>query len=323
MKGVNTLLSIVRYSETDAPAWDEFVKSSWNGTFIHTRKYLAYHQSRFEDHSAILRDSNGKWVGLFPAAVDPDDPHMITSHPGITFGGVVHRGKLVGPAMIEALETICQFYSAREYQRLRYRSIPLIYHQVPSEDDRYALFRLGATIFRCDLFSVVNVVSPPSMSPQLPRKIAQGNSVNLVVHQGKDLLPKVWEVLSEQLKLRHNSTPVHSLAEIQDLFERFPSRLQCRASYAGDTMASAVITYDFGRVIRLQYSTATDFGRGVNATAWLLHRLLLSARAIGTTWFDFSSSNGNDGHVINEGLHRFKSQFGASGVAHQFYEVSL
>ena len=46
--------------------------------------------------------------------------------------------------MIGALETIASHYKSLGYKRLRYKIIPHIYHRMPTEDDKYALFRLGA-----------------------------------------------------------------------------------------------------------------------------------------------------------------------------------
>lgn len=36
-----------RYGEQDAEAWDRLTAESWNGTFLHERRFLAYHGERF------------------------------------------------------------------------------------------------------------------------------------------------------------------------------------------------------------------------------------------------------------------------------------
>jgi lipid II:glycine glycyltransferase (peptidoglycan interpeptide bridge formation enzyme) len=40
-------------------------------------------------------------------------------------------------------------------------------------------------------------------------------------------------------------------------------------------------------------------------------------------YFSFGICNENDGNILNEGLYRFKSEFGGAGVAHDFYEMML
>lgn len=53
--------------------------------------------------------------------------------------------------MVEALRAIAIHFSALGFESLRYKAVPYIYHETPSGDDLYALFRLSATRERCDL----------------------------------------------------------------------------------------------------------------------------------------------------------------------------
>ena len=39
--------------------------------------------------------------------------------------------------------------------------------------------------------------------------------------------------------------------------------------------------------------------------------------------FDFGISTEAEGMILNEGLYRFKSEFGGGGVVHEFYEMRL
>ena len=90
------------YRPDDAAAWDDLVARSVNGTILHTRRFLAYHGSRFRDRSLVVTKSNGKLAGVLPAAEDPVDQSVVTSHPGLTYGGLVHDGTLYGGPLIQA-----------------------------------------------------------------------------------------------------------------------------------------------------------------------------------------------------------------------------
>ena len=105
-------------------------------TFLHTRAFLAYHGDRFEDASLTLADDGGRLVGVMPAAVDPRDRGRVTSHPGATFGGIVHDGSLAGHAMLEALTVVAEHYRDRGFEHLRYAAVPFIYHRQPCEIGR-------------------------------------------------------------------------------------------------------------------------------------------------------------------------------------------
>jgi lipid II:glycine glycyltransferase (peptidoglycan interpeptide bridge formation enzyme) len=39
-------------------------------------------------------------------------------------------------------------------------------------------------------------------------------------------------------------------------------------------------------------------------------------------YFNFGICNEDNGNILNDGLYRFKSEFGGAGVAHEFYEIS-
>ena len=96
-------ISVRPYSQNDANVWDAFCGGALQATFLHTRRFLSYHGDRFEDRSLMIED-DGKLLGLFPAALSLSEEKCVVSHPGITFGGVVHQGGLRGEQMMNALE---------------------------------------------------------------------------------------------------------------------------------------------------------------------------------------------------------------------------
>ncbi len=83
------MLEIIKYDENmHKSIWDNFVKSSNNGTIFHLREFLNYHQSRqFNDCSFIFKEKD-KIQGLFSGAIVNNILH---SHPGASFGGFVHN----------------------------------------------------------------------------------------------------------------------------------------------------------------------------------------------------------------------------------------
>ena len=63
------MMEIIRYEASMARRWDEMVRLSRNGTFLHERGYMDYHSDRFTDCSLVaLRDS--KACALLPACID-------------------------------------------------------------------------------------------------------------------------------------------------------------------------------------------------------------------------------------------------------------
>ncbi|HEY0006603.1 MAG TPA: hypothetical protein VGB17_17610, partial [Pyrinomonadaceae bacterium] len=97
-------MQVLRYTETDAEMWDEFISQAPMSTFLHTRRFLSYHGNRFRDASLLLMDQHNRLAGVLPAAVDKGNERRVVSHPGITYGGWLHRGELLGECMLEALQ---------------------------------------------------------------------------------------------------------------------------------------------------------------------------------------------------------------------------
>ena len=95
-----SLINVRPYVPADDGAWDALVTRSSNGTLLHTRRFLGYHGDRFADRSLVAEDKRGAIRAVFPAAVDPARSDTITSHPGATYGGIVHEGWAYGSRAI-------------------------------------------------------------------------------------------------------------------------------------------------------------------------------------------------------------------------------
>ena len=203
------------YESERADIWDDLVGRSCNGMFLHSRRFLSYHGDRFVDRSISLEDLRGRVKGVFPAAVSPNSPEMIVSHPGLTYGGLVHDGSIRGASMIAALQEISDHYRRLGYTRLRYKVVPAIYHRVPAEDDLYTLFRLNAHRYRSDLSATIDLYRRGKVDHgrKYSRNVAEAAGISVDSSWGE--IAGFWSILEVNLAQRRNTSPVHSLEEIQ------------------------------------------------------------------------------------------------------------
>lgn len=311
-----------KFRQADAVLWDAFVAASWNGTFLHTRRFLSYHGSRFYDLSLLL-EVGGKLIGVFPAALDPDHKGTVTSHPGITYGGLVHRGACTGEMMVEALTALAGWYRAQGLERLRYKAVPFPYQQTPSQDALYALFRLGARRYRADLAAVVDYAARPKLHQLRRRGLKKAVCAGVVISSGTAYLGSFWELLDAHLQEKFGVAPTHSLAECEELCRLFPEQLECVVALQEGVVVAGVLLFRHAHTVHLQYAATNAAGRRVGALDLLLEGCLERGRADGRRYFSFGISNEKEGTLFNSGLHRFKTGFGAGGVVHEFYEVDL
>jgi len=310
------------YTAADEAAWERLCRASHGASFLHERAFLSYHGDRFVDRSLVLRDGD-RWLGVLPAAEHPTLAATVESHPGLTYGGLIHTGALRGERTIEALRAAAAHYRALGYRRLRYKPLPHIYHAAPAQDDLYALFRLGAQRVRCDLAACMDLAHPLPASERRRRGAAKARKAGLEYTSGAQHAPALWAVLEDNLQRKHASRPVHDLAEIQWLAARFPDRIVFSVARQRGEVVAGTVSFRVGPAVHLQYIAASEAGYAASALDGLIEGLIGEARDAGARWFDFGTSNEDQGRVLNEGLYRFKCEFGAGGVAYETYELDL
>ncbi len=310
------------YKDSDASLWDQFCSQSSNATFLHTRKVLSYHGNRFQDCSIIL-EHEGKIIGVMPAAQHLLHKDLVVSHPGITYGGIIHAGALKGAAMIEAFNCAKRIYLDQGYFRLQYKVTPFIYHQSPLQDDLYALQRLGASRYRCDLSCCIDLASRMKVSDRRRRAFKKAVKSGIELDSGAYCAPDLWEVLTQNLREKHDASPTHSLDEIILLSQRFPEKIKFVIARSQAKVVAGVVLFCIGPTIHAQYIASNDKGQEISALDAVFERCIEEAKDWGARYFDFGISTEAEGTILNEGLYRFKSEFGGGGVVHEFFEIKL
>jgi hypothetical protein len=309
---------IERYDDSHRDAWDQFVRTSKNGTFLIYRDYMEYHRDRFEDSSILAYDPDGRLAAICPAhAVDS----AFVSHAGLTYGGLIVDATMTLPRMLELFESVVAFLKARQFRTFLYKTVPHIHHRAPAEEDRFALFQCQATVVRR---AVMTVVSAGARVPFQKRRLRGRRAAErhgLVVQEG-DQFPAFWKVLSDRLRDAFAATPVHSLAEITALSARFSKHIRLFGCWEGPDLVAGVVVYETDRVARAQYIAASPRGLRIGGLDLLLCTLVEDTFR-DKPYFDFGTGDGVDGRFLNRGLVDYKEGFGGRAVVHDHYELSL
>ena len=315
-------MKILKFNPSDELNWDNFCNICYQSTFLQTRKFISYHKNKFKDHSVII-ESNGKWLGLFPAAEDLADATSVISHPGLTYGGIIHKGDLRGQAMIDALSLLKDYYINNNYNKLIYKKIPYIYHQSPSCDDSYALFILKAKLIRCDLSSTIDNNYRLKISDRRKRSFKKASSNKITIKDSLSLLSEFWGVLEENLKNKYDKYPVHTLDEILLIASLFPENIKCICAIYEDKVIAGVLLFISTSVFHSQYIASNNIGHDLSALDAVFEYSIEASKNDNKRWFDFGISNENNGLFLNSGLFTYKSEFGAGSVPHEFYQIDL
>ncbi len=321
-------MTLHRYTDSDKPAWDAFVRTSKNGTFLFERDYMDYHRARFADHSLMCLDDKGRLVALLPAnEVERDGARHLYSHQGLTYGGFVLSTRNT-MEQVMALFDETEGYLRREgFAAWHYKQMPTIYHQCPSEEDEYALWRHGATLEGCNISCTVPLSGTPQQPPFERRRRrgvvrAEEAGYQLV---GDARLEVFWPIMVNNLRERYDASPVHSLDEMQLLQSRFPQHIQCFlcVDAKGEAQAGAVVFLANRMTVHVQYGHATPQGKADGALDLLYSQLMERYRSQGFQYFDFGTSNEQGGRVLNESLIAQKEGFGGRGIAYKTYLIPI
>src|SRR5665647_32104 len=191
-------INLVQYSPEYKILWDNFVSASKNGVFLLYRDYMEYHSDRFRDHS-LLFFKNGKLIGLMPANINND---ILNSHEGLTFGGIISDNEMKTPIMMEIFEKIVSHCKEEGFTELLYKTIPYIYHQIPAEEDLYALFRHNARLIGRNVISSIRMPLNINYTKERMRTIKKAKSHNIVVKRSFDF-KAFMKILEEVLLERH------------------------------------------------------------------------------------------------------------------------
>lgn len=314
------MIRIVRYDPSMALRWDEFVRCSSNGTFLHLRGYMDYHADRFADCSLLAFDEKDRLVALLPANIADT---TLWSHQGLTYGGwIVGRRHFATQTMLEVWDAAIEWMRADGITELIYKAIPHIYHRYPAEDDLYALFRLGASVGSCQIASAMPIGRDLLLNQGARQKIKNAEKTGITVGRSDDYAA-FMEMLSFRLDERYGVAPVHTLDEMQMLAGRFPDNIKLYvARDAVGRMLAGTIVYLTDTVVHTQYIATTPEARHEGAFPSVV-ACLLENEGGGREWFDFGTSCEDSGRRLNAGLNAQKYGLGGRPLAYTVYRLKL
>ncbi|WP_266203724.1 GNAT family N-acetyltransferase [Pontibacter kalidii] len=311
------MVEVVKYSAKYKPAWDAFVAGSKNGTFLLLRDYMEYHADRFADHS-LLFYHKGKLVALLPANVAG---RQVQSHGGLSYGGLITDKRMKATLMLEVVQVLKSYFQELGFRSVLYKVIPHIYHQLPAEEDLYALFRHEAILYRRDLNSAIAIGGAAGYSKDRRWRLSQGKRARLKIGQSEKYAA-FFELERKLLQEKYNTVPAHTADEMELLASRFPKNIRLYTATDRGELLAGVLVYETPTVVHSQYIATSERGRDLHALDVLLDWLLTEVYPH-KSYFSFGISTEQQGQFLNEGLVRNKESYGARTIVHDFYELRL
>lgn len=337
---------VERYTAEKTAQWDALVEASRNGTFLFMRGYMDYHSDRFRDHSLMAYDDKRKLLAVLPAneveeTVEGRTQRILISHQGLTYGGWILSRRTHASEVMQLFTLASDYLRSLGFGEWRYKPVPTIYHRLPTQEDLYALWRLGAQMTACNLSCTLqldadaDVIVNADASRRHRRKLAEEAGLRLLVGDrdlpAAEVLRRFWPIMCQNMMQRYGASPVHTLDEMLLLQRRFPRHIQCflvtapTADGRGEEDVAGEVLFVSSQVAHAQYGHASEAGRALGALDFLYLSLIDHFRAHVPTvrYFDFGTSNEQGGRYLNETLIAQKEGFGGRGVAYPSYCLKI
>ena len=312
------MFEIKRYTPQDKTIWDQYVSKARNATFLFYRDYMDYHSNRFHDCS-LMFFKNGRLHSLLPAHSSDD---TFFSHLGLTYGGLIMDINVTIAETCQLFECLNNYLRLKGFRHVQYKAIPWIYHQVPSEEDLYALFwKCGAKLSTRNVGTTIFIQQNLKWRRNHLRQLKKAYLNGITVQRGADIA-EFWPVLEQHLWQRYQSKPVHSLAEMQLLQSRFPNNIIQYNAYKEGHIVGGITIYLSHNVVHAQYSSGNAEGMALGAME-IIYDKIMHEDYPNYAYLDLGSSTEQECSVINEGLISFKEGYGGRAVVYDTYEWTL
>jgi hypothetical protein len=308
---------IERYTAERKNDWNQFVVNSKNATFLLDRNYMDYHSDRFHDYSLLIYRKE-KLYALLPANYVGD---VIYSHQGLTYGGLILNSKATVADILALFVAMNSYLKEQGFTKMVYKAIPYIYHNVPSQEDLYAMFRMGAKIIGRNISSTIYQSNKVKFIESRKSGIRKALANNVTVRMSSDI-DAFWNILDTNLKNKYGVAPVHTLEEIKLLQSRFPKNIKLCMAYDGEEALGGTLLYITKQVLHTQYISASLRGKELGVLD-LMFDYIINREYTNYPYFDFGQSTEQMGNVLNEALIFQKEGFGGRGMCYDIYEYSI
>ena len=309
------MFEIRRYTCLEREQWDKYVAKARNATFLFYRDYMDYHSDRFEDHSLMFFVGN-RLHSILPANIVGT---TLYSHQGLTYGGLLMDINVTAAEVSTLFQELNHYLRAHGIQKVIYKPVPWVYHQVAAEEDLYPLFWIcKARLITRDIGTTIFMQQHLEWRKDRRRRLRRAQEAGIEIVRTNDFSP-FWEVLETNLLERHQVRPVHTLEEIKLLHQRFPNNiLQYNALLNGEVVAGMTF-YLTQQVLHGQYCSSNDLGKA-NGAVDALHDYVMHHEFPDIPYMDFGRSTEGDGSILNEGLVAQKEGFGGRTICYDTYE---
>lgn len=305
------------YSENDFELWNDFVAKAANATFLFHRNFMDYHKDRFHDYSLLIYNNN-ELIALLPANKVENELH---SHQGLTYGGLIIAQMVSEKEVGYIFNALLEFLKSKAFALLCIKQLPDFYFI--SSSNKAIPSKLSDKVFKSNKILAADLKVELNFHKSKLKNFrkAERNNVDL---RESETLDDFWnKILKPKLKEKYNSKPIHTLAEISYLKDKFPNQIRQFNAYLNDEIIAGITLFDKGNVVKSQYGAASQIGEDNKAIDYLFIRLLNKFKNEGKSFFSMGTVSNTSKKGYNEGMLKQKQELGCKVFEQDIYKMTL
>jgi hypothetical protein len=324
------MIEILKYSHNMNTQWDQFISDSFNGTIFHKRKFLAYHIDRVFDDCSLIFKKRDKIIAVLPAAIINNKQKIFFSHPGASFGGVIHKNLSFNDCTM-VLDLINEFFVKNNFDSIFMVQTPTIYNTHNQNEIVDYTLKFGNYKNIENYISNILLIEHDVKNQLI--KIAKNKNRTIGFYDGLiqeydlqfrwvDDFDDFYPILIENKK-KHDSKPTHSKKELEALKAAFPNDvLQLMLYYKNIPIGGMTIFKANTKGAILFYSMLNYEYNKMQPIPLLMHYIIQWAKANDLVFIDYGISHmpqAENPLAPSKSLIKFKEEFGCFGIIRNAY----
>jgi hypothetical protein len=318
---------IKKYTSNEESIWNAFVKESVNSTFLHSRNFYNHNPSNLIDDFSLLIYDENKLCALLPGIkISREGSIVFHSHLRSTYGGLLINKNCKTENINIYLKSIIYFLKENEFNELIIRPTFSIYNEIACDSILYAMWLNNFKTLQMDIEFAISLNNEPFLNfdSSTKRNIKKALKNNLKVTEDSDL-DAYWILLTNNLKSKHNSKPVHTIDEIKNLISNVgDDKIKLFTTLKDSKIIAGILLFVANnKVLHAQYIASDEDFQEFRPLNILIDHIIKWAKINNFSYFNLGMSNEPGQKELNLGLTRFKEGFGARGVLRETYHLNL
>jgi hypothetical protein len=319
-------LTIKKYNEKDINEWDDFIKSSNNGTIFHLQTFLKYHKEGKFDFTSYMIYNNNELVAVLPGGYK-ENGKVYWSPIGSSYGSIV-TNDLHFEISLAIVDFLLDFFKKNGTKDIFLIPPPLIYSKIYNQHLEYAMLYRKFDFEYHYISHAIDLTSADltTYNYKTRTKIKRcKENAELSVREVNDF-NEYYPILLENKK-KHNAIPTHSLEDLIKLKELFPDKIRQFNVYLNDKAIAGSTMFVANKQVALCFYNMLNYEYANLHPAYLTIDYVINwAKENGYKWFDFGVSQDTTAEnpmTPSLPLIFFKELFNTRGIFRSTYHCAL